>query len=457
MIHTPHAFTIILLLSAPLTGCADLANNKSMTDYGTNPNLPPPQTTLIPTVSIAPAKGWPTGGIPVAAPGLAVHAFATGLNHPRMLHVLPNGDVLVAESNAPAKPDGPKSIRDRVMKSVMKRAGAGVESADQITLLRDTDGDGVADVKTIFLADLHSPFGMALVKDQLFVANTDAIMRFTYRPGEIKGSGVGTKVLDLPALPINHHWTKDLIANNDGTKLYVTVGSNSNIGENGMDKENGRAAIWEFDLASKTSRIFASGLRNPNGLAWQPQSGVLWVAVNERDELGNDLVPDYITSVRDGAFYGWPYSYYGHHIDERVTPQQPELVAKAIAPDYAVGAHTAPLGMIFYDANLLPQRYAGGAFVSQHGSWNRKPRSGYKVIYVPFKDGEPNGLPTDVLSGFLNADGDAQGRPVGLAIDRAGALLVADDVGNTVWRVTPALKMPVSSTGLPGNAMQDIK
>lgn len=437
MKNYPYA-ALPLLLVLPIACHATASVDGAAQGYGAQPVLPAPQSQLIPTVSIAPAKGWPSpNATPTAATGLAVVAFAVGLDHPRMIHVLPNGDILVAESNAPAKPEGFKGIRDWVMKKVMKVAGAGVPSANRISLLRDSDGDGVAEMKTTFLKDLHSPFGMALVSDKLYVANTDAIVEYPYQSGQTEITATGKKIMDLPALPINHHWTKDLIASQDGSKLYATVGSNSNVGENGMEKEEGRAAVWEYDRASGKARIFATGLRNPNGLAWQPQSGALWVAVNERDELGNDLVPDYITSVRDGGFYGWPYSYYGQNVDSRISPPRPEMVAKAIAPDYAVGSHTAPLGLTFYNATLLPKQYAGGAFVSQHGSWNRKPRSGYKVIFVPFADGKPNGPPTDVLSDFVSSEGDALGRPVGVAIDRTGALLVADDVGNTIWRVTP--------------------
>ena len=407
--------------------------------FGPQPELPAPQgKRLIPTVHIAPARGWPANVTPVPAPGLAVRAFASGMNHPRMLHVLPNGDVLVAESNAPAPHDAESGVRGWIMKKIMSAAGAGVPSPDRIMLLRDADSDGVAETRTVFLQGLHSPFGMAVVGNDLYVANTDAILRFPYQSGQTQISAAGVKVMDLPAGPIDHHWTKDLVASPDGRKLYVSVGSNSNVGENGLDQEAGRAAIWEFDRTSGKSRLFATGLRNPNGLTWQPHSGALWTAVNERDELGDDLVPDYITSVKDGGFYGWPYSYYGQHVDMRVFPQQPDLVAQAIAPDYAVGAHTASLGLTFYQGALLPKQYAGGAFVGQHGSWNRKPRSGYKVIFIPFNGGMPSGMPVDVLTGFLNADGEAQGRPVGVAVDRAGALLVADDVGNVIWRVTPA-------------------
>jgi len=325
------------------------------------------------------------------------------------------------------------------MKQVMKRAGAGVPSPNRIILLRDADGDGVAETRAVFLKGLNSPFGMTLVGHDLYVANTDAVLRFPYNDGETQITSPGVKVVDLPAGPINHHWTKNIIASRDGSRLYVTVGSNSNVGENGEENEEHRAAILEVDPATDSLRVYASGLRNPNRLSWQPQSGALWTAVNERDEIGSDLVPDYMTSVQDGAFYGWPYSYYGQHVDDRVKPLRPDLVAKAIGPDYALGSHTASLGLVFYEGTLLPARYVGGAFVGQHGSWNRNPRSGYKVIFVPFIDGRPAGLPEDVLTGFLDANGDAFGRPVGVAVDRAGALLVADDVGNTVWRVTPAL------------------
>jgi glucose/arabinose dehydrogenase len=324
------------------------------------------------------------------------------------------------------------------MKHFMSQAGAGVTSADRITLLRDTNGDGVVDTRTVFLDGLHSPFGMALVGDTFYVANADALMRFPYKAGETHISEPGEKVTDLPGGPINHHWTKNVIASRDGSKLYVSVGSNSNAGDKGIAAEEGRAAIWEIDPKTGSHRIFASGLRNPVGMAWEPVSGALWVAVNERDELGSDLVPDYMTSVRDGAFYGWPYSYYGQHVDERVKPQRPDLVAQAVVPDYALGAHTASLGLTFAQGAKLIPAFAEGAFVGQHGSWNRRPHSGYKVIFVPFHDGEPSGEPMDVLTGFLTSDGEALGRPVGIAIDRQGALLVADDVGNVIWRVSSA-------------------
>jgi len=392
---------------------------------------------MLPTINIAPARGWPVGTTPTPAAGLAVAAYANGLDHPRWLYVLPNGDVLVAETNAPPKPEDGKGIKGWVMKKAMKRAGAGVPSANRITLLRDADGDGIAETRTAFLEGLHSPFGMTLVGSSLYVANSDAVVRFPYKTGQTKIVDAGRKIVDLPAGPLNHHWTKNIIASRDGRHLYATVGSNSNVAEHGMDKEENRAAILEIDPATGSSRVFASGLRNPNGMGWQPQSGVLWTAVNERDEIGSDLVPDYMTSVKDGGFYGWPYSYYGQHVDERVKPPRPDLVAKAIPPDYALGPHAASLGLVFYDGKLLPSHYANGAFVGQHGSWNRKPPSGYKVIFVPFANGRPAGDAEDVLTGFLTADGDAHGRPVGVAVDKAGALLVADDVGNIVWRVTP--------------------
>lgn len=430
--------TLCLLMAAGLTACGDTATLPVSAGTGLSPQLPSPNRTILPTVNIAPAKGWADGARPVAADGLSVVAFADKLDHPRWIYVLPNGDVLVAETNAPPKPDDGKGIRGWVMTQMMKRAGAGVPSANRITLLRDTNGDGVADARSVFLKDLHSPFGMVLVGNDFYVADTDAVLRFPYQPGQTQITGPGVKVVDLPAGPINHHWTKNIIASRDGSKLYVTVGSNSNVGENGLDKEEARAAIWEVDPKTGAHRVFASGLRNANGMAWDPDSGALWTAVNERDEIGSDLVPDYITSVRDGAFYGWPFSYYGQHVDERVKPQQPEMVAKAIAPDYAVGPHTASLGLASALGNALPSRFRNGMFVGQHGSWNRKPHSGYKVIFVPFANGKPAGDPVDVLTGFLTKDGDAQGRPVGVAIDKRGALLVADDVGDVVWRVTAA-------------------
>jgi glucose/arabinose dehydrogenase len=427
-------------MSASGAATADTTAGDYAQGFGPNPTLPAPHKSMMPTVNIAPARPWAQGQKPIPAAGFDVTAFAAGLDHPRWVATLPNGDVLVAESNAPAQHDEHAGIKGFVMKKVQKRAGAGVESPDRIMLLRDADGDGVAETRTVFIDKLHSPFGMALVGDELYVADTDAILRFKYENGATQISTPGEKFMDLPAGEINHHWTKNILASRDGKKLYVTVGSNSNAAENGIDAENGRAAIMEVDIESKQARLFATGLRNPNGMSWQPQSGALWTVVNERDELGNELVPDYLTSVRDGAFYGWPYSYYGQHVDDRVKPQRADLVQSAIVPDYALGAHTASLGLAFYDGNAFPERYRNGAFIGQHGSWNRKPRSGYKVIFVPFDNGKPSGPPEDVLTGFLSSDGHALGRPVGVAVDRKGALLVADDVGNTVWRVAPATK-----------------
>ena len=423
------------LLTVACMSCAQTPSTDELKGYGPNPTLPEPESGLLPTVHIAKAVGWPVGTTPQAAAGAKVNLFAEGLDHPRWLHVLPNGDVLVAESNAPKPADeGDFKIKEWVAKKIMAKAGAGVPSADRITLLRDADHDGIAEVKTTFLKDLHSPFGMALIGNDLYIANADAVVRVPYVEGQTEISAEPTKITALPA-GLNHHWTKNLIASQDGKKLYVTVGSNSNVGENGLDIEEGRAAIWELDPASGDKRLFATGLRNPNGLAWEPTTGALWTAVNERDEIGNDLVPDYITSVKEDGFYGWPYSYYGQHVDERVEPQQPELVAKALVPDYALGSHTASLGIVFGDKSALPA-YKEGLFVAQHGSWNREPRAGYKVIFVPFSGGKPNGMPQDVLTGFLNPEGEAQGRPVDVAVDSQGALLVTDDVGNKVWRVS---------------------
>lgn len=424
-------------LVLPLAACNDPKDTATVAQsYGPSPTLPPPEHSRIPTVNIATVNRWHEGAKPVAADGMTVAAFATGLDHPRTVYTLPNGDVLAAESNAPPKPDD--SIMGFIYRQAQRWAGAGRSSANRITLLRDADGDGVAEFRSVFLRDLNSPFGMVLVGEDFYVANTDGIMKFPYHEGDTRITAPGVKLADLPAGTLNHHWTKDLTASPDGSKLYATVGSNSNAAENGIEAETNRAAVLEVDRASGQWRVFASGLRNPNGPSFNPKTGELWVVVNERDELGNDLVPDYMTSVRDGAFYGWPYSYFGDHVDTRVEPRRPDMVQKAMAPDYALGAHTAALGLAFNTGNLFPQQMQDGAFIGQHGSWNRKPRSGYKVIFVPFRDGKPSGGPQDVLTGFLNDAGKAQGRPVGVRIDKQGALLVADDVGNTIWRVTPA-------------------
>ena len=427
-----------ILVLASMLGCGASATLPVSEGTGAQPTLPTPRTSLIPTVNVATARGWSSTGKPLAAEGLSVSALVRGLDHPRWLYVLPNGDILVAETNGPARrPDNAKGIKGWFFNHFQKKAGGAVPSADRITLLRDGDGDGVAETRTSFLTGLHSPFGMALIGNDLYVANTDAILRFPYVAGQTAISAPGIKVAALPAGTINRHWTKSLLASPDGTRLYVGVGSNSDHAESGIGNETGRAAIWEVDVKTGQHRSFASGLRNPVGMAWEPELGALWTAVNERDELGSDLVPDYMTAVRDGGFYGWPYSYFGGHIDARVKPQRPDLVASAIVPDYALGPHTASLGLAYSNgAALLPSRFNRGMFVGQHGSWNRSPASGYAVVFVAFVQGRPTGSPVDVLSGFLNAKGDALGRPVGVAIDTRGALLVADDVGNVVWRVT---------------------
>jgi glucose/arabinose dehydrogenase len=460
-------YGITALVVVLLGACGETSKLPPNGGVGPSPTLPEPTRTLLPTVNIAPAKRWSADQLPAPAQGLRVIALARELDHPRWIYVLPNGDVLVAETNAPPK-EPPSGIRAWVMSQVMTKAGARVPSADRITLLRDENGDGVADRRSVFLKDLKSPFGMTLVGDMFYVAHADALWKYPYRSGAEQISEAGSKVVDLPA-GRNHHWTKNVIASPDGSKLYVTVGSNSNVGENGMQEEEGRAAIWEVDAASGEHRIFASGLRNPNGLDWNPDTGALWTVVNERDELGNDLVPDYLTSVRKGGFYGWPYSYFGQHVDQRVSPPRPDLVAQAIVPDYALGSHVAPLGLVFVPRNQttalpiatstapaepsappaspttalqapgdLPSRFASGAFIGEHGSWNRRPMSGYHVVFVPFEKGVPSGPPVEVLTGFVDRDGNALGRPVGVAIDRSGALLVADDVGNTIWRVSVA-------------------
>ncbi len=442
--HPPIApFLLSCALSATLSNVFAQAPTPGV---GPNPTLPAPVTNLfIPTFNIAPAQGWPPGVLPRAAAGFTVTALATGLDHPRWVYTLPNGDVLVAESNKPAPKEGSRNVHAEGLRGlatgiVMKRAGAGAPSADRITLLRDANGDGVAETKTVFMSGLTSPFGMALVGDELFFANADAIVKVPYQAGQTSIAAAPVKVTDLPS-GANHHWTKNIIASTDGSKLYATVGSNSNIADNGMAAEEGRAAIWEVDRATGNKRLFATGLRNPNGLGWEPQSKILWTVVNERDELGDDLVPDYLTSVKDGAFYGWPWSYWGQNVDSRVKPPNPEMVARSIAPDYGLGSHVAPLGLVFSDSRM-PGTYATGAFIGQHGSWNRKELTGYNVVFVPFIGGKPSGPPQEFLGGFLSQDGKAYGRPVGVALDGKGALLVADDVGNVIWRVAPGSPRP---------------
>jgi glucose/arabinose dehydrogenase len=430
------AGTVISLgIAATLMPPPVMAQNAvSTSGYGANPKLPAPQTGLIPTVNIATVDRRGPDEKPLAAAGFAVWRFADGLDHPRWLYVLPNGDLLVAESNAPPKES--TGLKSFAMQQVQKVAGAGVPSANRIMLLRDADGDGTAETRSVFIAGLFSPCGMVLVGNEIYVANADAVVRFSDRQGQTEITDAPTKLADLPGGPINHHWTKSLVASPDGARLHVGVGSNSNVAEHGMDAETDRAAVLEIDRATGTRRVFASGLNNPVGMDWNPQTSELWVAVNERDELGDDLVPDYMPSVRDGEFYGWPYSYFGQHVDSHVEPQRPDLVAKARVPDYALGAHTASLGLTFYDAQAFPERYRSGSFIGQHGSWNRSEPAGYKVVFVPFGDGTPTGMPEDILTGFLDPGGAARGRPVGVAVDGAGALLVADDVGNVIWRVT---------------------
>jgi glucose/arabinose dehydrogenase len=404
---------------------------------GPHPVLPEPQKYLVPPMHLAKVVGWKSGETPTAPPGMNVTAIATGLEHPRSVYTLPNGDVLVVESRSPdLDPDSrPKDIIMNWVESIVTGAGKS-KGSNRITLLRDTHGDGNYDLRTVFIDHLYAPFGVTLVGNDLYVANTDAVLRFHYTPGATSITEKGTVLTTLPGGPIDHHWTKSLVASEDGTKLYAGVGSNSNITENGIGAELDRASIWEIDRATGAHRIFASGLRNPNGLTWEPQTHALWAVVNERDEIGPNLVPDYLTSVKDGAFYGWPYSYYGQHVDVRVQPQRPDLVAKAIPPDYALSSHVAPLGLVFDTGTGLPDKYSGGAFVGEHGSWDRPTLNGYKVVFVPFANGKPSGTAEDFATGFLDNDGHARGRPVGLALDKKGALLIADDVGNAVWRIS---------------------
>jgi len=423
--------TLILLATA---GCGP-APMDPKNQIGPNPYLPPIHQYLLPEMHVAKVVGW-NGAIPTAAPGLKVQPFATGLANPRSLYVLPNGDVLVVETGGPPGPvSRPKEI---VMNWVEKMAHSRTKPGQRILLFRVSKGDGMPDQQTVFLDHLNSPFGVVLVDNDLYVANTDAVLRFPYITGQTQITAPGVKLCDLPGGPIDHHWTKSLTASPDGTQLYAGVGSNSNVMENGLEAEVGRAAIWQIDRTTGAHRVYATGLRNPNGLQFEPETHTLWAVINERDELGPDLVPDYLTSVRDGAFYGWPYSYYGQHLDPRVHPQRPDLVAKARVPDYALSSHVAPLGLVFYTGTNLPAHYRGGAFVGEHGSWNRRVLNGYKIVYVPFANGLPSGPAEDVVTGFL-VDGDkARGRPVGLAVDGQGGLLIADDTGNSVWRVSAA-------------------
>lgn len=425
-----------ILIGCILLGCGEPASHREI--VGPSPSLPQPYRGVIPTLGFSKARPWPANLGPNVPDGFEVTRYAVNLDHPRWLFMLPNGDVLVAESST--TPRVPKSTRERIQFWFQRRAGAINSSPDRITLLRDRDGDGVVNDRSTFLTGLNQPFGMALAGNTLYVANTDGVWKFPYRDGDTKIDSKGEKILDLPAGGYNNHWTRNLLLNPQGTKLYVTVGSGSNVGENGIENEFHRANILEMNLDGSDLRIYASGMRNPNGMAWAPGTNTLWTVVNERDMLGNDLVPDYLTSVQPGGFYGWPYSYWGQHIDPRVSHQPADLVAKAIPPDYALGGHVAALGLVFYSGEQFPEHYRGGTFIGEHGSWNRKPFSGYKVVFVPFRDGHPAGLPEDFLTGFMPADkpGIAYGRPVGVVVDRTGALLVADDVGNTIWRVAAA-------------------
>ncbi|MEG3165984.1 sorbosone dehydrogenase family protein [Sphingomonas sp. PB2P19] len=428
-----NALVVSLATAALLSGCSGKGGDATA-QLGANPGLPGLQQYLLPPMHIATPVPW-GAQVPTVAPGLKVAAFATGMKNVRSVYVLPNGDVLAVEPKGPEEPIArPKDI---LVNWIQGFGHSTVHGANQITLLRDTDGDGKADVRTVLLDNLVSPFGVALVGSDLYVANTDAIVRYPYVTGQTRITAPGTILTELPGGPINHHWTKSLVASPDGTKLYVGIGSNSNITERGIEAERDRAKIWEVDRATGAHRDFATGLRNPNGLSWNPQSGQLWAVINERDEIGPDLVPDYMTSVRDGAFYGWPYSYWGQHVDPRVMPKRPDMVAKAVMPDYSLSSHVAPLGLAFGTAQT-PAAFRQGAFVAEHGSWDRGHLNGYKVVWIPFAGGKPNGKARDVVTGFTEGNDKARGRPVGLAIDRTGGLLIADDLGNVVWRVTGA-------------------
>jgi glucose/arabinose dehydrogenase len=426
-----------------LAACGKVQNIDPSQQLGPNPVLPEPAEELIAAVGVPKVVGWKPGEAPSVPPGFKIAAMATGLSNPRNVYPLPNGDVLVVETDRTGSEpvDRPKDpIRDFIMS--MAHGGGGKETSgtsgkpQRITLLRDADGDGKPELKSVLVDHLNSPFGVAVVGGDLYVANTDGIVRYPFTPGQTRTSAPAQRVIELPGGIIDHHWTKSLTASPDGSKLYAGVGSNSNVQERGPEAETNRAAIWEIDPKTGVYRIYASGLRNPNGLTFYPGSNTLWTVVNERDELGPNLVPDYMTSVRPGAFYGWPYSYYGQHVDARVRPQRPDLVARAIPPDYALSSHVAALGLAFYTGSSFPGMFRGGAFVGEHGSWNRTQLNGYRVVFIRFAGGKPLGKPFNFVTGFLDKDGNARGRPVGVAIDRTGALLIADDVGNTVWRVT---------------------
>ena len=423
-----------LILGAILAGCSGNATYDPLQQSGDNPPLPSPKDFMMPPMQVPTGTGWQPGQSPKVAAGLKIEKIAGNLIHPRQLLALPNGDVLVVESNGPGE-EPVTTPKQLIANKVKNSSGKGGKGGNRITLLRPKPGGGEWE-RHVLVEHLHSPFGVQMIGDTLYVANTGAIVKFPYHVGETQITDPGVEFTDLPST-VNHHWTKALLASPDGKKLYVGVGSNSNITENGLDIEYRRADVLEVDVATGGSRIYAAGLRNPTGLQWEPQSGKLWTIVNERDEIGADLVPDYMTSVQEGGFYGWPYSYYGQHVDHRVVPQRPELVAKALKPDYALGSHVAALGLMFSANNALPTAYHEGAFVSEHGSWDRSPLSGYAVVFVRFQQGKPVGQPQVVVSGFHSDDEKMlYGAPVGLAQDQHGALLIADDVGNAVWRVT---------------------
>ena len=440
---TRHLLALCAML--PLAACGNVQKIDPSQQVGPNPVLPKPAEELIAAVGVPKVVGWKAGEAPNVPPGFRIEALATGLKNPRTVYPLPNGDILVVETDrVGTEPvDRPKDpIRDFIMSmahgggGAKETAGAGGGTPQRITLLRDADGDGKPELRTILLDHLNMPFGVVVVGNDLYVADTDAVLRFPCTPGETTITAPGQKIVDLPAGLIDHHWTKSLTASPDGSKLYAGVGSNSNVQERGPEAETNRAAIWEVDPKTGAYRVFASGLRNPNGLTFYPGSNTLWAVINERDELGPNLVPDYMTSVRPGAFYGWPYSYYGQHVDQRVRPQRPDMVAEAIPPDYALSSHVAALGLTFYTGANFPPMFRGGAFVGEHGSWNRTQLNGYRVVFIRFAGGRPVGKPYNFVTGFVGPDGKARGRPVGVAVDRTGSLLIADDVGGTVWRVT---------------------
>ncbi len=434
-----HRGVLALAFAVIMGGCSGKASLEPAQQSGSAPPLPAARNFLVPPMQVPKGVGWKRGQTPTVAAGLQIEKIASGLMHPRQLYALPNGDVLVVESNGPGT-EPVTTPKQLFAGMVMDKSGKGAKGGNRITLLRMKNGAAGEWEQHILLENLHSPFGVQLIGDFLYVANTDAIVKFPYTLGQTRITAPGEELADLPDT-INHHWTKALLASPDGSKLYVGVGSNSNIGENGLDVEYRRADVLEVDVATGASRIYASGLRNPTGLQWQPQTGKLWAIVNERDEIGADLVPDYMTSVQQGGFYGWPYSYYGQHVDTRVVPQRPDLVQKAIKPDYALGSHVAALGLLFSETNSLPAKYQGGAFVSEHGSWDRSPLSGYQVVHVAFQHGMPVGVPEPVVTGFHSDDASQlYGAPVGLAQDTSGALLIADDVGDAVWRVTHAFQ-----------------